>query len=539
VQELTSLLTRLRQEDEPLARAERILEWSMHGLGAAGVALLQAEASPGAGLSVMRPLGSLATLDSETAGTWLRDGLPLQPCIVALPTPWSATSMIGAGGSSEGGRGIGGDASAARAVCALFVMPLNRQDGVAWSAVILDALDLGQFARARDTELRLAALLLRETLENAQLRHQLHRTRSLNPNRARLELDDSLPIAVGFEGLVDGLQLPMYLCDPRGRFLFASGAFLGLTGYPSLEALRLSTTLFADPARRVQELEHVLSTGKVSSYPVSVTSGEGKRLEIQESAVSLGDKVLGIFFDVSDLMSANAEMKDSLQVQEFLNDSIIAGTRTLQRTQGAAIRALARLAEHRDPETGHHLQRICEYARLLAAQVYQHAPYSFRITREYGDDLSLSSMLHDIGKVSIPDSILLKPGKLDADEWGIMKRHTVFGWEVLSKADKELGEQSFLTLAATIALSHHERYDGTGYPHSIKGENIPLSARISSLADVYDALTTARPYKEPWSHDRAMDEIVRQSGSHFDPVLVEIFTGMHEQFAEVHRLFPG
>ena len=153
--------------------------------------------------------------------------------------------------------------------------------------------------------------------------------------------------------------------------------------------------------------------------------------------------------------------------------------------------------------------------------------------------MSVSSMLHDIGKVSIPDSILLKPGKLDSAEWEMMKKHTIFGWEVLHKADMELGEQSFLTLAASIALSHHEKFDGSGYPNGKAGDTIPLSGRISAVADVYDALTTARPYKEAWSHERACDEIVGQAGSHFDPVLVDIFHDVHGRFAEVRQQFPG
>ncbi len=120
-----------------------------------------------------------------------------------------------------------------------------------------------------------------------------------------------------------------------------------------------------------------------------------------------------------------------------------------------------------------------------------------------------------------------------------MKKHTLFGWEVLHKADRELGEQSFLTLAATIALSHHERYDGKGYPNGTVGEKIPLSARISAVADVYDALTSERPYKEAWSHERTVEEILGQAGSQFDPALVEIFHGLNDQFADVRRRFPG
>lgn len=339
--------------------------------------------------------------------------------------------------------------------------------------------------------------------------------------------------------LTEGLHLPFYICDSVGRFTYVSPAFLDLTGYSSLEAVADGTELFPEPEKRAGELESVRKLGKMVSYPLLLTTRSGARLQIRDSAVSIGESIVGVFFDITELMRSNAELKDALQVQELLNESITAGAKNLERTQGAAIRSLARLAEYRDPETGFHLQRICEYTRLIATQVHLRAPYSFRISQAYANDISLSSMLHDIGKVSIPDHILLKPGKLESQEWETMKKHTVFGWEVLHKADRELGEQSFLTLAATIALSHHERYDGSGYPHGTVGEKIPLSARISAIADVYDALTSARPYKEPWSHQSTVEEILRQGGSQFDPVLVEIFHGLNDQFADVRRRFPG
>ena len=212
-----------------------------------------------------------------------------------------------------------------------------------------------------------------------------------------------------------------------------------------------------------------------------------------------------MFFDVTELLAANAELKDALQVQELLNDSILAGTKNLQRTQGAAIRSLARLAEYRDPETGFHLQRICEYTRLLAlAGSSSVSPYSFRITREYADDISLSSMLHDIGKVSIPDSILLKPGKLDPEEWEMMKKHTRL--RVGGAAQGGPG-------ARRAVLSHPRRHHRPLPPRALRRQGVPerdsagdeirCPRRISAVADVYDALTTIRPYKEAWSHERA------------------------------------
>jgi hypothetical protein len=356
------------------------------------------------------------------------------------------------------------------------------------------------------------------------------------PERGTVHVPDPLP---DLSLAADGLGLPLYVCDLQGRFISASPACLKLVEYPTLAALARSRELFREPEKRAEELETVRRVGKVESFPLTVTSGSGSRLQVRDSALFLGNSILGIFFDVTGLAAANAELKDALQVQELLNDSMRTGAKLLHRTQGAAIRSLARLAEYRDPETGTHLRRICEYTRLLALQVHLRAPFAFRVTPEYANDISVSSMLHDIGKVSIPDHILLKPGKLEPHEWEMMKKHPLFGWEVLHKADRELGEQSFLTLAATIALSHHERYDGKGYPNGTAGDQIPLSARIAAIADVYDALTTSRPYKEAWSHERAVAEMLAQSGSQFDPVLIEIFSDVNPQFADVRRRYPG
>ena len=158
---------------------------------------------------------------------------------------------------------------------------------------------------------------------------------------------------------------------------------------------------------------------------------------------------------------------------------------------------------------------------------------------EYPEEIFLSSMLHDIGKVAIPDTILHKPGILSTNERTTMKNHTVYGWSILSQADQELGEQSFLTLAAQIALSHHERWDGSGYPNQLAGDKIPLSARISAVADVYDALTTERPYKKSWSHEKALAEINQKSGIHFDPALVNIANSVEKKMLEIRYSFPN
>ncbi len=221
------------------------------------------------------------------------------------------------------------------------------------------------------------------------------------------------------------------------------------------------------------------------------------------------------------------------EVEQSLLSSIAASTavashhefrrRDLERAQHATIRALARLAEQRDNETGLHLQRLAAYCRLLAVGLRDGGLYRATLTDDWIRNLELSSALHDIGKVGIPDSILLKPGQLNPDEWEIMKSHARLGGETLDGVIEEAGPTRFLVMGRDIAWAHHEKWDGSGYPRGLAGERIPLAARILALADVYDALTTERPYKSAWPHDRALAWITERSGSHFDPDVVAAF----------------
>lgn len=191
--------------------------------------------------------------------------------------------------------------------------------------------------------------------------------------------------------------------------------------------------------------------------------------------------------------------------------------------QHATVFALARLAENRDDDTGKHLERVSRYCRLVAEGLRADGHHSAQLDDAFIDDLVRSAPLHDIGKVGIPDSILLKPGALTEEEWQVMKRHTVIGAETLEHVQAVSGESSFLRTAHEIAGSHHEKWDGSGYPRGLAGANIPLSARIMALADCYDALTTWRPYKDPWSHAEALALILEERGRHFDPQVVDAF----------------
>jgi len=213
----------------------------------------------------------------------------------------------------------------------------------------------------------------------------------------------------------------------------------------------------------------------------------------------------------------------------------------LDKTVVSTTLALARLAEMRDNETGMHLARMKKYTILLAELLSRDVRFIDRIDADYIRGLERFSPLHDIGKVAISDSILLKPDKLTAEEFEIMKTHTTYGGKVLRLADKNVKEfgHSIFGMGIEITEGHHERWDGSGYPFGRRGENIPLSARIVAVADVLDALTTKRPYKEPYSFDDSAAMIIGESGSHFDPGIIEVFKNNLPAFKYICNEFPG
>jgi putative two-component system response regulator len=201
--------------------------------------------------------------------------------------------------------------------------------------------------------------------------------------------------------------------------------------------------------------------------------------------------------------------------------------------------ALAKLAESRDPETGLHLERIQEYCRALAIYLSQQVAFADEVTDEFIDLIYLTSPLHDIGKVGIPDGVLLKPGPLTDTEFEIMKRHARIGAETLDSLLEVQPDAPYLSMARDIAATHHEKFDGSGYPLGLSGTNIPLCGRIVALADVYDALTTKRVYKPAYSHDVSRATILDGRGTHFDPDIVDAFGAIEKQFVEIRRCLDG
>jgi response regulator RpfG family c-di-GMP phosphodiesterase len=214
-----------------------------------------------------------------------------------------------------------------------------------------------------------------------------------------------------------------------------------------------------------------------------------------------------------------------------------ARTEEIQLTQDVTIMTLASLAETRDNETGAHILRTQRYVRILAEVLQVKPKFKDRLDDRTVDLLFKSAALHDIGKVGVRDAVLLKPGKLTPEEFEEMKKHPVYGMESLRSAERILGDNSFMRLAKEIAYTHHEKWDGTGYPRGLKGEDIPLSGRLMALGDVYDALISKRVYKEGFSHEIARGIILEGTGKHFDPDIVEAFLEVEQVFIRIAAEF--
>ncbi len=259
-------------------------------------------------------------------------------------------------------------------------------------------------------------------------------------------------------------------------------------------------------------------------------------------------------FQPAVLMARVSVQLEAKQARDWLkNQNIVLEAEVARRmlendlTQRVSIRALAHLAELRDPETGNHILRTQGYVQQLALRLQQHPRFADTLNDRYIDLLARSAPLHDIGKVGIPDHILLKPGKLDADEWRIMQTHAKLGSDAIELAEADIKiPLAFLTLAKEIAHWHHEKWDGSGYPDALAGDDIPVSARLMAIADVFDALIAVRVYKPAMSYQQAQSIIEAGRGSHFDSDMVDAFLAGFESFVEVaehHRktssLAPG
>ncbi|MCD7947303.1 MAG: response regulator [Oscillospiraceae bacterium] len=217
-----------------------------------------------------------------------------------------------------------------------------------------------------------------------------------------------------------------------------------------------------------------------------------------------------------------------------LEEQVVRRTNQLMHTQDCVLEMLANMTSYRDQETGGHIKRTGYYTEVIVDELLRVSRPGYMLGSEYATSIKKSAKLHDIGKVSIADSILLKPARLTPEEFEVIKMHTVIGAQIVDNAIDDLGETSaFLEVAREIIIAHHEKWDGTGYPHKLAGVQIPLSARIMAVVDVYDALISRRPYKEPYSHKDSLAIIRNDTGTHFDPSLIALCEPVFPRFEEI------
>ncbi|MDY7037703.1 MAG: HD domain-containing protein [Thermodesulfobacteriota bacterium] len=236
------------------------------------------------------------------------------------------------------------------------------------------------------------------------------------------------------------------------------------------------------------------------------------------------------------VLSIKNNYEKTLQISSSLEEErekLLSLNKQLIETEDVTIYALAYQAEMRDSTTGHHITRTSKYVQLLTQDLINNKKYKEYISVEYLTEIVKSAPLHDIGKVAIPDKILNKKGVLTKDEFIIMQKHCEFGAGIIKRAMQKLNFRSFLQIAEQLTLGHHEKWDGTGYPRGLKKDEIPLSARIMAVADVYDALRSERPYKKAISHKKAYEILIKDSGKHFDPDIINSFVNVAEQFEKV------
>jgi response regulator RpfG family c-di-GMP phosphodiesterase len=358
-------------------------------------------------------------------------------------------------------------------------------------------------------------------------------------------VQESQPREGGTLMLLD--QTARVLCYPvesGGRMPNLNLSQQRLTLYPSSEEIELAqlrptSTLMADTT---------LATGPVVLAMVDAPAQRVKVVLVQShdsiraaaramSARALlwtalgGASVLVITMAGSTLLVRRYDsmlMRANQQLQEELDRRVRRGL----NIRNALVFGLAKLADYRDTDTGKHLERICHYCEILAKDL---KGVFGEITKSWIENLKLASSMHDIGKVGVADAILLKPGKLTPEERRLMELHSLIGADTLIAIRRRVGDDTLINMAIQVALSHHERYDGTGYPYGLQGEQIPLAARIVALADMYDALTSRRVYKDAMSHEEACKIIRVSRGTHFDERIVDAFERNQAEFEKVRR----
>ena len=275
-----------------------------------------------------------------------------------------------------------------------------------------------------------------------------------------------------------------------------------------------------------------LSTLSVDDYVPAIVLTAQTDAETKIRALELGAKDFitkpflkqEVLLRIQNMLNVRTAYNQKRRMNEVLEDRVVARTEEVVDAQYEIIRRLARAGEYRDNETGMHVLRVGKGSQILARALGHGERFSELVMH--------ASTMHDVGKIGVPDRVLLKPGRLNTEEWGFMRSHAAIGANILDGHSAEI-----MKMAKVIAETHHEMFDGGGYPHGIVGDEIPVEGRITAICDVFDALTSKRPYKEAWSAEQAIDEIQRSAGAHFDPGMVTTFVEVSPQIVALREVF--
>lgn len=301
-----------------------------------------------------------------------------------------------------------------------------------------------------------------------------------------------------------------------------------LNGYDVLEQMKTRSLLDEISVIMVSALDETDSAIKC------IGMGADDYLGKPINQTLLKTKVRALLEKKELLKQEKALRKQIDEHNQYLEKRIQEQVREISSAQLSTIFSLSKLAESRDPETGEHLERVREYCKVLSEQLRMTTKYKEQIDDAFIENIYAASALHDIGKVGTPDHILQKPGKLTASEWECVKQHPVLGAETLRAVDKLHPGNTFIHIGIAITESHHEKWDGSGYPNGLQGKQIPLVARIMALSDVYDALTSKRAYKNAFTHEKSYGIIIADKGKHFDPDVVDAFEKTETIFKQIH-----
>lgn len=339
---------------------------------------------------------------------------------------------------------------------------------------------------------------------------------------------------------VDQSPAAVIITNVDSKIVYVNAFFTALTGYKSEEVIGKNPNILKSNYHKpeyYQALWKTLKQGKSWHGEFQNIKKNGERY--WESATispvfNERDEIVNYVAIKLDITQQKSLENEQINYQKQLEEDLTQRMKELEESQRASVFALAKLTEARDTDTGQHVERIQHLCKTLASAMKNYPEYRNEITPSFMNNLFYSSALHDIGKIRIPDNILLKPGRLNQDEFTLIKQHVKYGADTLAEMIRLFPNNEIILMAAKIARYHHEKWDGSGYLSGLKGTAIPLPARIMAIIDVYDALRSKRPYKEGLSHQQSIDIILEGKGVHFEPLIVDIFINIHEQIEIVY-----